>query len=257
MRKAAVAIPVLIIVIAFVLTYFIDTGDRAAYSSFSTGGHGTSLLFDTLRYMDYPVRTSLKPLTAQTDTDNVYIIIQPRTPPVTLEMADEMLEWVRRGGRLVFLCRFHPATIIDRALNMPGRYIGENFLLYQYGYGKIITGRASIITNNFLMKNYSYGQIIQTTLDRWNAERTTENIFFAEYYHGFHTPQTFVGRVPLVMRLMLLQMVILSIIGLWHLGKRFGNPVPYYEEVEREENEYICALARLYMENDKRKGRRE
>jgi hypothetical protein len=40
---------------------------------------------------------------------------------------------------------------------------------------------------------------------------------------------------------------------IWHVGKRFGKPVPAYEETEREENEQVRALARLYNKTDRRK----
>jgi len=255
-KSWAWVLPALIVVLALFVAYFLDTGDGVSYSSSSTGERGASLLFDTLRHMNYPVRASYRPLTRHTNTDYVYIIIQPRTPPITLEPAKELLEWVENGGRLIFLCRRYSNTAIDEVLNTNGRNFG-NFTLYRHGDGEVVTGSASIITNRILMENYSHGEAVQTTLERWNAERNIEGIYFAEYYHGFHTPQNFVGRLPLVIRLILAQMVLISIIMIWHLGKRFGNPIQYYEEVEREENEYVRALARLYMETDRKRRRKK
>jgi hypothetical protein len=196
--------------------------------------------------MDYPVRVSYRPLTRETRTDVVYIIIQPQSPRITEQIAKDMLEWVENGGRLIFLCNSFPFGIFDELLEMRGNHSGS-LRVYRHGRGELITGRAREITNAELMENHATGEMIQTTLSRWNSERRVENIFFAEYYHGIHIPETMVARLPLVIRLILAQIVILAIILVWHLGKRFGNAIPYYEEVEREENEYVRALARLYM----------
>ena len=250
MRKAgAWIIPTVIVALAIlVISLFeVDTTGNP-YSSFSATERGSSLLFDTLQHMGYDVRVSYRPLNRYTSTDYVYIIIQPRTPPVNSSMASEMLEWVRRGGHLIFLCRNYPRTAIDHEINAQGSQLG-NFTRYQLGNGEILTGRASQITNYRLMNDSESGQMLHAAISNWNPD----TIFFAEYYHGFHTAETFIGSLPLVIRLVLAQLVIFVLITLWHLGKRFGNATPYYEETEREENEYVRALARLYMESDRRK----
>ncbi|MCL2388416.1 MAG: DUF4350 domain-containing protein [Defluviitaleaceae bacterium] len=254
MRKASAwVIPAIIIVIALVLVYFlqVDHGEDVIYSSKTTGHRGTSLLADTLRHMGYTVRPSYNPLTRYTNSNNVYIIIQPRNPAVTATMADEMLEWVHSGGRLVFLCRNFPRTVIDVALDSSPRYAGD-FLHYRHGAGEILTGSASFVTNYNLMNNHIHGHVIQTTFDLRNT-----TVFFGEYYHGFHTQETFIGQLPLVVQLLLAQMIIFSFVIIWHLGKRFGNPVGFYDEVEREENEYVRALARLYMASDRKRRRKK
>ncbi|MCL2356511.1 MAG: DUF4350 domain-containing protein [Defluviitaleaceae bacterium] len=238
--------PAILVLAAVGITYFLDTGDGTPHSVTSTGERGASLIFDTLQHMNYPARRSYRPLTPQTDPNVVYVIIQPRSPAINAERAEEMLEWVYYGGRLIFLCWNHPNTAIDRALDTQGIPSGQ-FTLYTHGSGAILTGDAVQIENSVLMHNHAPGRRIQITLDDWNSTREVSAIFFAEYYHGFHTPQNFVGRLPLFMRLILLQTVIFSLVALLFFGKRFGNSVPYYEEIEREENEYVRALARLYQ----------
>lgn len=241
-----VILVVLLIALAIGVSYFFDTGEGVPYSVSTTGEGGASLLFDTLRHMGYSPRTTYHPLNRDVSTDSVYIIIQPRTPTINQNMADEMLEWVHNGGRLIFLSNQHPNSVLNRAAGTPGRD-GGDFLLYRIGYGEMITGRAAQITNIYLMDSHTAGEAIQTTISRWNSEREIDNIFFGEYYHGFHTTESFVARMPLIFRLAAVQILILAVVAVWHLGKRFGNPTPLYEEIEREENEYIRALARLYM----------
>ncbi|MCL1862489.1 MAG: DUF4350 domain-containing protein [Defluviitaleaceae bacterium] len=245
MRKAWV-VPLLIVVFVIAVSYFVDSGDGVPFSAGSTGEGGVSLLYDTMRHMGCSARMSRRPLNLRTDTDHIYVIVQPRTPHVSTDMAHEMLEWVRMGGRLIYLCNSYPSTVIDRVMGVQGSEIG-GFLFYSYGYGKVITGGATQLTNYSLMQNSLYGQLLQNFVAQWNAERTGR-IFFAEYYHGFHTSENFVGRLPIVIQLVMAQIVIVAIIAILHLGKRFGNPVEFYEETEREENEYVRALARLYME---------
>ena len=247
-------VPLVLVMLAISAGYFFDSDDGAAYTSASTGERGASLLYDTLKKMGFGVRRSYRPLTTEISASDVFVIIQPRSPAVCEFMAAEMLEWVQGGGRLVYLCSRFPNTIIDTSHEVRGRSVGD-FMIYRYGSGEIITGRAAPVTNRALMQDHTSGEAIQSTLTRWNAERKIGNIFFAEYYHGAESPTEFAGRMPLAMRLVFLQIIIAVIAAVWHLGKRFGNAVPYYEEVEREENEYVRALARLYMVSKKGDGK--
>jgi len=242
-------VPVVIVVLAIMVAFWFDTGGGVAYSVRSTNERGASLLFDTLAHMGYGVNVGRRPLNMSAAANDVYVLIQARA--VCSCMATEMRDWVREGGRLIFLCGSHPNTIISRDENLSGRQAGD-FWLYRLGRGEIITGRAIPVTNYELMNDFSAGEAIQATISRWNSEREIGNIFFAEYYHGVFMAQTGASQMPLVMRLMILQAIVFAAIGVLHLGKRFGNPLPYYEEVEREENEYVHALARLYMATGKK-----
>jgi hypothetical protein len=251
MRKTgAWVIPMIIVALAIVIVNFFEVETPAAnpYTSFSAGDRGSSLFFDTLLHMGYNVQTSHRPLNRYTSTDYIYVIIQPRMPAVNSYMAAEMLEWVRRGGRLIFLSR--NLGVINHEINMQGRQVGD-FTHYRLGYGEILTGSAFPLTNSHLMSHPEPGQLLHATIANWNAQ----GIFFAEYYHGFHASENFLGGLPLVIRLVLAQLVIFVIVTVRHLGKRFGNPTPFYQETEREENEYVRALARLYMESDRKKKR--
>jgi len=249
-KQLAWVLPVIFIIIALVVASFFDRGDDISFSSFTTSQHGASLLHDTLQHLGMPVRQSRRPLTQESCTNSVYVLIQPHAPRITPYIAEEMLEWVRDGGRLIFLCTTHPYSVFSHALGRPAQVMGD-FALYRVGDGEVVTGRSRMVTNGILMNDHTHGQAIYSMLLRWDGEREIENIFFGEYYHGFHIAENFIGGLPLVIRLVLAQFVILAVVMVWHLGKRFGNPVPAYEEIEREENEYVRALARLYMKVDK------
>jgi len=242
---------VIVFVAVFIITRFINAGNNRWYTVTSTGDMGASVFYDTLRHMGYPARIGRQPLTADSNLQNVYILIHPHTPHVSREMAEEMVEWVRRGGRLVFLHTSHSSilNIVGTEgetifYHRPqGRARGYQWTLHQVGHGEIIIGSSRPLLNAALVEHPYAGIVLESHIRRWQGEE----IMFAEYYLGFTAQQTFIGELPFIVQLVLAQLVLAFIILVWHLGKRFGNPVPYYEEEEREENEHVRALARLYM----------
>jgi hypothetical protein len=161
-----------------------------------------------------------------------------------MDMADDMLPWVRRGGRLIFLDREFP-TVMDKAIGSSATFTAEREYLrhYQIGMGHVITGRSDRILNKSLMENSFNGQLIQMNLHAMDADK----IWFAEYYHGYRVEENFINQLPIAVRLAGLQLIIITAAVVWCVGKRFGKPMVYYEEVEREENEHVKALARLYI----------
>ena len=59
MNKSTAIFLVVIVIMAALVLFVFDTSESGpAYSAISTGVRGTSLLFDTLQTMDYPVRMS-------------------------------------------------------------------------------------------------------------------------------------------------------------------------------------------------------
>lgn len=251
-RVNIIFISVIVIIAAFMLYIFDADDGGVTYASFSTGERGTSVFFDTLQHMGYPVMQGYHPLNRDSDLSDIYIIIQPYAPPVNRQMAEEMLDWVQQGGRLIFLHNVSP-SIMDIMLPVPPRRMG-GLTLYQWGSGEVVTGRASYVVNRNIMNDSSVGSLLHSILDGWNSNR----IWFAEYYHGVRPAETILDNFPLIVRLIIVQLGLFAVMMVWHVGKRFGNAVPYYAEVEREENEHVRALARLYMRADKlrRKQRR-
>jgi hypothetical protein len=225
-------------------------GGGPAYAPYTAGEMGTSLFFDTLRHMGLPVSVEYAPLTRKSDTRHVYILVQPYNPAVTQEMAEEMLEWVQRGGHLVFLHGSQP-TVIDRLLAGTQNRAEGDFLHYTAGLGTVVTGQAYPLTNLRLTENAAPAAALHNLLAQWSD---AERFVFPAYYYGVHPPETMFSRLPMVVRLAVIQPGIAALALLWHLGKRLGKPIPAYEETEREENEHVRALARLYTKTQ-RKGK--
>ena len=217
------------------------------FTSFSRGESGVSLLYDTLRHMRYPVGILYQPVGNAVGVNSAVLIVQPSRPRLNDAMAEDILAWVRRGGRLIYL-ENSQTTIMDRALW--GEYYTEfgSMRRYRHGMGEVLVGRASAVINANLIEDPTYGEGIAYILAGWNPTR----IYFAEYYHGFHREQSFFRQMPVWLQLTALQIIIGVFALVWHLGKRFGSPIPLYEEIERKENEQVFALARLYKYADKK-----
>jgi len=248
MKKQNTVFLILVIIIAMLVLFIFDTEDTAPrYSAISTSENGSSLLFDTLRHMGHPVQISRRPLTTATDPSHVYIVIQPYAPNINRTNGEEILEWVQSGGRLIFLSSPTP-NIMDRIIPGSGRSL-HGLTSHHIGMGEVISGPAFPILNANLMESPDAGQGIEYILREWNPER----IFFAAYYHGMEQGENFFSRLPLIVQLIFVQMAIVGVFAVWHLGKRFGKPAPFYEETEREENEHVRALARLLNKFHRRK----
>ena len=252
MRKSATwIIPLAIIIAAAVFLLVMGRNDGPAYVSNSRGDLGASVLYDTLGQLGFNVGRSRNPLSTRTSTDDAYIILSPRSPRVNEEMASAMLEWVYMGGRLIYLNSYPIFFLLLYELAGSGEYI-HGYSLYRHGQGEVLVGTARSVVNINLAENSQAGHGIFVTLYRWDPNR----VRFADYYHGFQAGTTLVGSLPLVVQLFLIQSVIFAIAVIWYLGKRFGAVVPYYKIIEREENEYLRSLARLYFISGKR-GRKK
>jgi len=239
LRKLSIIIfPTIIVILVVTVLYFFRQGDSAGrpFVVSNTYRRGVSLFFDTLQHMGYPVEVSHRPLTIDTDTAHVYIIIQPAFPPSDYERA-EMLEWVRSGGRLIFIQTRRPLNIMAF-----GSQLG-NIWIYEYGEGMAIISHPDHINNLTLMHHADTGTHLHRIITQWNADR----IIFAEYYHTAPVGDNLFSRLPLIVRLVFIQLGIAALITIWHFGKRFGNPVPYYAETERQENEHVHAVTRPYL----------
>ena len=237
-------VPLVIILAASGFILVMGGNDGPPYVSSSRGDWGASVLYDTLGQLGFNVGRSQRPLTMRTSLGDAYIILSPRSPFVSEEMAGVMLDWVYMGGRLIYLDNF---PTFERMIRGVGEQV-YGFRLFRHGQGEVLTGSARYVTNRSLATNSSLGHGVFLTLDRWEADR----VRFADYYHGFHAGRTMVGNLPFIVQLFIIQSVIFAIALIWYLGKRFGSVVPYYKIIEREENEYLRSLARLFYLTGKR-----
>ena len=260
--KRGLIIPLLIIIVAVILIVSLgDSGSDTTYSATNFGPHGVSLLYDTLQHIGHPVRTSRTPIDEYTPFNDIYIVIRTNlgNPHIHRNAVYAILDWVQAGGRLIYLedNTTRAGTVMDNVLQyqLPYFSLGGYFRHYRVGMGEIVTGRAQDVANERLMYEPLAGEIIHSTLIRWGG---AEHIVFAQYYN-YHiqatdAEKTFFETLPLIIQLVIFQLIIATFTTVCYVGRRFGKPIPMYEEIEREENEFVRAQARLYWKTRKNKG---
>ena len=241
---------ILVIIAAVVLQTFSVNQDGAPFTANNTTERGASLLFDTLAHMGYPVRVGRRPVNMTGYANRAYIFIQPNLAHFNEEKTADLLAWVAAGGQLFFLHN-NPSTPIDAAISTGGTSFGS-LTIHEIGQGVLVRGRAEDIVNIHLMNQPDTGAGIEAVLSqRWE---TISRVYFAQFYQHPPAAETFFNRLPFIIRLAVIQLALIALIIVWYLGKRFGNPIAYYQEQEREENEHVRALAQLYMKT-RRKSR--
>jgi len=236
-----------LLIAALLMTYrLVSFGEglsEPAFTTFSTGSEGAALFYDSLRIMGFPVTRDTIFLSAERPVNNVQIIIAPQF--FDDELLESMIAWVIHGGSLLFFSqqdsdvrRILSTAEPDLATPAPGG------IMYRVGLGRLFIGSATYITNAGLFEgNGRYGQQMVDMLNTLEFNR----IYFNEAYHGFTADMSFAQILPLPIRLIGAQIGLVTLGFVLYRGIRFGKPLPFYEEIQREENEYVFTLSNLYM----------
>jgi len=197
--------------------------------------------------MGYTISRSFRPLDPNASIFETHVLVSPSV--FNNANLYNALDWVFKGGRLVYLDSENSLNAIDDRISSITNSAGitsHGYTLYRHGLGEIITGDAYPLLNRALMEDSSSGAIFVNLLEQWG----TTYISFNESVHGFLESGNAWFHTPEAIRLFTYQLLIIAALMVWQLGKRFGKPVPYYEEVEREENEHLKALANIYNKAD-------
>jgi hypothetical protein len=220
------------------IAFYIQSGTRSnipAYSIDNKTKNGTSVFFEALRELDYPIEKSIKPL-GKHDTEALQVIV----PGGEFDLqSEEVKEWIEKGGTLVY---FSPGDFLF--INYGQLISDDDFIMtYEYGKGKVISTNIKHITNRTLLRSRDNAYNIIKKL----GEQPFNKIYFNETYLYIKAEQkTLWGSLSLDVKFILFQGIILLIGFFYYKGKRFGKPQPLYEEVERIENEYLYSAASLY-----------
>lgn len=219
------------------------------YSVGNKGKEGVSVIFEALKDMGYTTNLIFTEVP----------IIEKYTLQIVIETEDYELDiyednikkWLEDGGNLIYL---RPEW---ESLNSSYGEVIDKYKLseeekakaYSVGKGLLILGAPDIISNKTLTENtdgayWAIGQF---------DNRNIKNISFNEYYHfsQYHKPSLWKD-TPKEIKLIIFQIILFIVVVIYYYGKRFGNIVPFYEEVERVENEYIYSAASLYKKGELR-----
>jgi hypothetical protein len=201
--------------------------------------------------MGFTVSRSFRPLETNDSIFDTHILVSPTIFSNT--DFNNAMDWVFHGGRLVYLGTedsfINSLERINERISSITDSDGvtsQGYTLYRHGLGEVITGDATPLLNAALMEDSSSGAVFVGLLRQWG----TTNINFNESVHGFLESGNAWFHTPEVMRVLVYQLFIIAALIIWHYGKRFGKPIPYFEEVEREENEHLKALANIYNKAD-------
>jgi len=216
------------------------------YTTFSTANEGTALLYDTLKIMGYPVARDTMFIDKDRPVDNVQIIIQPGYSYRSEKHYDDIRSWVARGGTLLYFESGYGDYFFSPGNNNDFEMIEQTDAgnLYQLGLGKIFIGKAQHFTNIVLIEG---GDIHAQQIANMLNNVSSNKIYFNEAYHGYGTEKGLFESLPPGIRILGFQLILVAIAMAVYFGKRFGRVIPYYEEIEREENEYVFTLTNLYM----------
>lgn len=206
-----------------------------SYSIINKSKNGLSVFYEALKKLKMPVNRSLKTLTSENEAS-----VQIAAAGGGFDVNDiKVKNWVGRGGTLIYLAsERYPSISYAVTPEIRG-----SILLYRYQKGVLVAAGADDLTN------------IKLTGDRHNAyelfkiinEYRDRNIYFneAHLYAGIESTSLW-DALPMKYKYIVYQLLIILAAYFYYRGKGFGKPVPLYEEVERDENEYLYSAASLY-----------
>lgn len=212
-------------------------GTLPTYSVINKSRQGYSVFYEALKNLKYSVDRSLTPIESHA-INSVQIAAEGNG----LNIEDkEIKNWVQKGGTLIFLTNSPLDSVIDQL----APEVKGSFIKYKDGKGEIITYSASHFTNKSLTENTSGAYELLKEMEGYEDK----NIYFNEsHLYGASSKQGLWDFIPLEIKFILYQLLIVTAAFFYYKGRRFGKPVPLYEEEERNENEYLYSAAALYRQ---------
>jgi hypothetical protein len=210
-------------------------GQLPNYSVLNKGRMGYSIFFEALKELGYSVDRTMGPVEEQ-EAGSIQIAAQ--APGFNVN-SDEILAWVETGGTLVYLTPMNIHNIWLKAEPIKKGHI----TIYDYGRGRVIACNAEALTNKTLIKDSDGAYELLQELHSYHIEK----LYFNET-HMFSAvnQKTLWDYVPISVKYIIYQLIIILAAFFYYKGKRFGKTIPLYEEVERSENEYLYSAASLY-----------
>jgi len=229
------SIPLLLFLAFYISTKMEDKLPN--YSVVNKAKMGYSVFYESLSKLNYPVEKALKPVNDY-ETNNVQIIPSGGEFDINKE---EVKQWVENGGMLVYLS---PETTNKIKYGTEVESKG-NISIYKYHKGVIINADADSIANGTLIKDTDKAYELLKQISGLSYEK----IYFNEsYFYSSNSKKSLWGVVPMEIKYIIYQMIIVLCAFFYYKGKRFGKIIPLYEEVERSGNEYLYSVASLYRQ---------
>lgn len=128
------------------------------------------------------------------------------------------------------------------------------FMEVSYGKGTIYLHTSPLLFSNRdlpLGDNAAFAVNLMEYISKINPKHP-QTIWFDEYHNGFVSGQNIFNVMPLWLKLVLLQCIIILLVLFLYHAKRFGSPFPLPEPPRRSILEYISSTANLYRRAEAR-----
>lgn len=211
------------------------------YSVLNRSEYGCSVFYQLLKELDYPVERTLQPINSA-GQNNIQIVADDYFGNFNPDHS-EVKEWVSKGGILLYLT---PGNIYYDFYDQ-SKEINSDIKIVKEEAGLIILADVNSITNDRLSRGTDNAYQLFTEINSYRYNK----LYFNER-HLFVTDRqlTIWGFIPMEIKYCLYQIFIILAAFFYYKGKRFGKPLPLYEETERTENEFLYSAASLYKQAD-------
>ncbi|MCB2361172.1 hypothetical protein [Clostridium estertheticum] len=223
----------------FLSFYFSNTMENRTppYSVVNKSKMGYSVFYESLSKLNYPASRTLKQV-GEHQTNTIQLISSGGKFNINDQ---EVKKWVGNGGMLVYLTPVSVNNIQYATLTKSKGDIN----LYKYKKGIIINADADYITNGKLIKDTSKAYELLNQI----SDTSYKKIYFNEFYlFSAVSTKSLWNSIPLELKYIIYQILIALCAFFYCKGKRFGKIIPLYDEVERNENEYLYSAASLYRQ---------
>ena len=238
-NKKTITLILLLILVLGVLLLIFGRNSAVKYATENYGGDGLSVFYETLEKLNYPVSREKLSLSDEA-RENLVIIAGSDKFDIK---NDKVKQWVAEGGKLLYLSENPIMTFIDYGDEQP--VYGFEGMGVKYGQGEIIVVNVNDVRNDTLVDTTDKAYAIIKQIGGLEYKK----ISFDEIYLYDNPDEISLWKsMPLGIKLLLVEIVIAVVVYIFYRGKRFGKIVPFYEEVERSENEYLFSVSQIYRE---------
>ncbi|MRH43195.1 DUF4350 domain-containing protein [Aquibacillus halophilus] len=269
------------VLLLFILTSFLVTSPKPEdYPDYVSDSPSPTGLKGVFTYLENASRWSHSPRHLSNQDDGpLLIMVQPFYIPEAGEMEDYMS--FIQAGNTILLVQANPSgmfdlktsyieeettgKVYDQSKMEHSAEIGstvrlqtneqDKILLYDeagtiafkrfYGKGQLIVSNTPEWFTNEALLEEEHLQLVLSLINEGSP--TGDNILFDEYSHGADNASSIQTLYPKWLLALAVQLILLTAIWLWYLGKRFGPILIAREETVRYSDERIKALAAWYQ----------
>ena len=233
---------IIILPILLYAAFFMSTKIGSQYPNYSVLNKsqlGCSVFYEALKELDYPIERTVDPIKSF-DISSIQIAADRNFGHFDISDSD-LNKWIKSGGILVYLT---PRKIFLNFDELIPEHKGQ-IEIYELEEGFIVVADVLDLTNQQLLKETTEAYKLLEVIDGFSYNK----LYFNEshLFTGVNKKSLW-DFIPLEIKFILYQILIALSAYFYYKGKRFGKPIPYYEEEERMENEYLYSAASLYRQ---------